>query len=97
MESKTIPRAATVRVADDVLASAFEEELVILNLLDGVYYGLDGVGTRIWGLIQRPTSLTTIRDALVAEYDVEPARCESDLRALLAELAKRGLVVVQAS
>ncbi len=90
-----IPRDATVQIADDVLASAFEEELVLLNLKDGIYYGLEGVGTRIWSLIQQPTPVAAVRDALVAEYDVDPARCEADLRALLAELVRRGLAVTR--
>jgi hypothetical protein len=87
------PLDTTVRVADDVLASAFEDEMVLLNLKDGVYYGLDGVGTRIWSLMARPVTVGAIRDAIVAEFEVEPARCEADLRALLASLLDRGLVV----
>jgi hypothetical protein len=91
---RTLPAGATIRVAEDILASAFEEELVLLNLRDGVYYGLQGVASRIWSLIQRPTTIAEIRDALVAEYDVEPRRCEADLRGLLTELVGRGLAVV---
>ena len=35
-----------------------------------------------------------IRDVLVSEYQVEPARCERDLIALLSGLADEGLVEV---
>ena len=35
-----------------------------------------------------------IRDALLAEYDVDSTRCEEDLIHLLGELAAAGLVLV---
>ena len=92
----TIPATATVAAAADVLATAFDDELVLLNLRDGVYYGLEGVGTRIWSLIQRPMPVAEIRNALTEEFDVDPARCEEDLRAILGELVSRGLAVVRA-
>ena len=37
-----------------------------------------------------------IRNALTEEFDVDPARCEEDLRAILGELVSRGLAVVRA-
>lgn len=95
MSRSTIPATATVAAASDVLATAFDDDLVLLNLRDGVYYGLEGVGTRVWSLIQQPRPLAEIRDALTEEFDVDPGRCERDLRALLGDLVKRGLAVVQ--
>jgi sulfur transfer complex TusBCD TusB component (DsrH family) len=95
--ARNIPDSATVVAAPDLLASAFDAELVILNLRDGVYYGLEDVGARLWSLLQRPITVAAIRDALVAEYDVEPARCGRDVRALLQDLAARGLIEVRES
>lgn len=95
MTARTIPESATVVAAGELLASEFGDELVILNLRDGVYYGLEDVGARIWKLLQAPVSVPAIREAIVAEYDVEPARCERDLRTLLGELSAKGLVEVR--
>ena len=86
---------ATVVAAGDVLASEFDEELIILNLRDGVYYGLEDVGVRIWQLLQRPISVVALRDALVTEFEVDPARCEQDVLTLLADLAGKGLVEIR--
>ena len=69
-------------------------EAVILSLKDGVYYGLDPVGARIWSLIQEPRTLVEVRDAITDEYDVEPERCESDLLKLVRQLADNGLIEV---
>jgi hypothetical protein len=90
-----IPDSATIVAAADLLVSEFESELVVLNLRDGVYYGLQDVGVRIWTLLQEPVTVMAVRDTLVSEYDVEPSRCERDLRALLKELASRGLIEIR--
>ncbi len=69
-------------------------EAAILNLNDGVYYGLDPVGSLVWGLLQQPTTVAEIRSAILAEYDVDPGRCDNDLKTLLADLLAHGLVEV---
>ena len=93
--AQTIRDSATIVVADGLLATEFGNELVILNLQDGVYYGLEDVGARIWALLKQPVTLSAIRDAIVSEYDVEPTSCERDVRALVEELATKGLVEIQ--
>jgi len=70
-------------------------DMVILNLKDGVYFGLNAVGARIWSLIQNPITVREILDILLAEYDVDRRQCQSDLLQLLRDLAKHGLVKVQ--
>lgn len=67
-------------------------EAVILSLPDGVYYGLDPVGAKIWALLQEPRTLGEVADALVAEYDVERERALEDLYRLTAQLLERGLL-----
>jgi len=67
-------------------------EAAILNLTDGVYYGLDKVGARIWDLIEIPHTVRAVRDALLDEYDVDADRCERDLFTLLTELAEHDLL-----
>ena len=79
----------------DLLATEFGAELVLLNLRDGVYYGLEDVGARIWQLVQQPVTVAAIRDAVMSEYDVDPARCARDVQSFLRELAGRGLVQVR--
>jgi Coenzyme PQQ synthesis protein D (PqqD) len=93
----TLPLSGStiVAAADEILVSDFGDELVLLNLRDGVYYGLDGPGARVWMLLKRPITLKAIQDALIAEYDVEAARCAKDVKSLLTDLVARGLAEVQ--
>jgi hypothetical protein len=71
-------------------------EAAILSMKDGLYYGLNAVGARIWELLQMPRRVAEIRDALVEEYAVGPEQCEQDLRELLERLAVAGLIEIRA-
>ncbi len=73
------------------------DESAILNLKNSIYYGLDPVGARIWNLLQQPRSVAEIRDALLAEYEVEPDRCERDLLGLLETMCGEELIQVQSA
>ena len=86
---------STVVATRDQVSSDLEGEVAILDLKAGVYYGLDGVGARIWTLLQEPTTVSEIRDVLLQEYDVEANRCKRDLLALLQKLVNEGLVEVE--
>ena len=89
-----ISATSTVVASDRQVSTGADGESVILNLDQGVYFGLDGVGARVWELLQEPTTPAAIADRVAAEYDVEAERCAADLRELLAELAEAGLVEV---
>ena len=81
-----------VTAADDQVSCEMEGGQVILNLENGVYYELDGVGARIWELLQEPRKVDVLRDVVMDEYDVELGQCERDLKDLLADLASHGLI-----
>jgi hypothetical protein len=70
-------------------------ESVILNVKDGVYYGLNEVGSRVWTLVQEPRTILEIRDQLLEAYDVDPEACLKDLLVLLHRLEQWNLVVLQ--
>jgi hypothetical protein len=86
---------ATVLVAArDQVSTEVEGEAVILSLSDGVYYGLDGVGARVWELLREPRSAAALRDAVTAEFTVDAETAWGDLERLLGELRARGLVEI---
>ena len=87
--------SSVVQAVPDHVSSNMDGETVILALANGVYYGLDPIGSRIWNLIQEPQQVAAVRDALLAEYEVAPTQCERDLLALLSRMAEAGLVEVK--
>ena len=80
--------------SQQISGDLLDGDVAILNLSDGVYYGLTDIGGRIWSLIQQPKTVSDLKATLLQEYDVDPELCYRELLDLLQDLANRGLVVV---
>jgi hypothetical protein len=91
----TLSKQSVVTVAKDQVSCNLGDEAAILNMKDGIYYGLDPVGAQVWKLLQTPRKIADIHEVLLQEYDVEPERCQSDLLALLEDLLGAGLIEVR--
>jgi len=81
-----------VVVSDVQVSTTLGVETVILGMEDGVYYGLDAVGARVWALLATPHRVSELVSAVTSEFDVAPEQCERDVLALLDELAERRLI-----
>jgi sulfur transfer complex TusBCD TusB component (DsrH family) len=90
-----MPLSPTSRlvVSDQQVFTTLGSEAVILGMRDGVYYGLDEVGARVWSLLEAPRPVSELVSALVNEFEVAPDRCTADVLALLEDLLARGLVI----
>jgi hypothetical protein len=85
---------SVVVASKDQVSAKVDDDVAIVNVTAGVYYGLDPVGARIWELIATPRRVRAVRDALLVEYEVDARRCEEDLLSLLRAMAEAGLVEV---
>ena len=76
------------------VSTSMHDETVILDHLSGKYFGLTGVGARVWELLSASTTWSSMVTSITEEYAVERHRAERELRVLLEELAAKGLLVV---
>ncbi len=83
---------STVVAVEHQTSALVQGERVILDLKRGGYYGLDPVGAYIWELIEQPTTVEKVIDAVMAEYAVSRERCTEDVIGVLAELEQHGLI-----
>ena len=91
----TLSGQSVVHVIKDQVSCDLGGEAAILHVRKGMYYGLDPVGARVWELLQEPRSVQEIEESLLKEFEVEPARCETDLFALLQKLLDEDLIEVR--
>lgn len=94
MEARFSPQTVVVASQAQVWCD-LQGEAALLNLKNSTYYGLNAVGTRVWQLLQQPITIGKLCEALVGEYAVDPARCEADVKGLLEQLAKQGLLDIR--
>ena len=85
---------SVVVAADDQISADLDGEAVVLGLDRGMYYGMGGVGTRIWELIRESTGVADILKTIVEEYEIDETTCQRDLLRFLDELEAEGLLVV---
>jgi len=87
--------ASTVlRVADGVLTRMAGSEMVLLDLDSEEFFGLDGVGARVFELLEEPQRFDDVLGTLLREYDVDRETLTADVNALVADLVARKLVVI---
>lgn len=84
-----------ITIADQVYAERVEGETVLLELDSGRYFGLDPVASRLWDLLLEFGTTEAVAQVASGEYDVSLEQLTEDLNALVAELAKRNLIVVE--
>ena len=87
-----LTRHSCVVVSDEQVSTSLGDEAVILGMRDGVYYGLDAVGARVWALVAVPRRVSELVQTITDEFAVTPEQCERDVLALLGELASRELI-----
>jgi hypothetical protein len=92
--SPSITSRTRVVASRGQLSTQLSGEAVILGLRDGVYFGLDGSGARIWELVQQPAALCDVAETVSIEFDVAKDHALRDLLSLADDLVTHGLLEV---
>jgi hypothetical protein len=86
---------ATVQIGDDVVFQALQDEVVLLNMKDQHYFGLDDIGTDMWNLLIESGNIEVVADRMCTLYDVDKTRIVADLKSLVNKLLVAGLLKVR--
>lgn len=89
-----IDGTATLCRNPDLVAADIDGDVVMLDVERGEYFGIGGIGPRIWELLDQPTTMAGIVDTICAEYDVDAGTCRADVERFLGELRQADLVRV---
>jgi len=78
----------------EIIFQDIQDELIILNIKDENYLGLDNVGTRFWNILLNSSTTKDAYDKIMQEYDVEPNTLRTDLNSFISELIENKLVKI---
>lgn len=84
----------TVRAVESQVSSRLGEEVAILELDRGVYYGLNPSGALLWDALQKPVAVSALHASMIAAYEVDSATARDDLLKLLEQMRSAGLIEV---
>lgn len=91
---QTLTPTTMLRASSDCVVREISGEMVLLNLRDGTYYGLDTTGTRIWSLIAEGAAFGAVVDDIHDRTGAPADQIEVDLRSFIADLAAHDLIEV---
>ncbi len=83
-----------IKRKDGLLSSPVDDEMVMMSIEKGKYYGLDVISRRIWELFDVNRSVAGICEQLIDEHDVDKATCHKEVLAYIKELVDEGLVEI---
>ena len=87
--------AASIRRNPDLLAVEMDGDLGMMSVERGEYFGVAGIGTRIWELLEHPHSFDALVSALCDEYEVSEETCRADAAGFLDQLAANAMILVE--
>ena len=79
-------------VPEHVLSRKLEDEMVLLNLDSGEYFGLNDTGTRVWELLVAGHGTDEVVDRLIEEFEVAAEEASAHVASLCSELVEAGLL-----
>jgi hypothetical protein len=80
-------------ISDQAIANTVGDEMVVLHLANGTYFGLDPVGSLLWEALTKGELPSAACEAILDRYEVDRETAENDLRQFMEELAKGDLIV----
>jgi hypothetical protein len=84
-----------VVVSPHQISAQLNDEVIVLNLKSGGYFGLSDVAAFIWSLIQQPTACSDIVSAIFAEFEMEQIQIETDVMRFVCKMKELELIDVQ--
>ena len=86
---------SVVQRNSDVIAAKAGEDVVMVHIENGQYYGVSEIAREIWQAIDRPKKVSDLIGDLVANYNVDRALCEKETLLFLNELLNERLLQVR--
>lgn len=76
----------------DIIGSPVDDEMVMMDIDKGSYFGLNSMGSKIWELVEEPKSIPDLVNLLTDEYDISKKECEKQVSEFISALVEANLV-----
>lgn len=85
------PTTRVIR-SEEPIGVEVDRTVVMMSLAQGMYFGLEGAGSRIWALLDGPRSAAQLSEQLQREFDVDGPTCLRDTCEFLDSLLHAHLI-----
>lgn len=91
-ENFQISQDTHIRRRPPVLSTEVEDLVVMMDMENGLYFGLDEIGTDIWRQLATPITVRELVADLSQRYAADRDIIERDVEKLLLSMAEHGLI-----
>jgi len=77
----------------DIIDSEIDDEIVMMDVERGNYFGLNVVGSSIWQSLEELQTVESLVDIIIEEYDVSREKCKKDITPFIEQMLKSKLLV----
>ena len=77
----------------DLVSAKIDDEIVLMSVKSGKYFGLNRSASRIWEHLEKPLEQGELYSVLMREYKVDFETCRSDTDIFLKQLHEKSIVL----
>ena len=78
----------------EIISSKIDDEVVMMSVEEGKYFGLDPVGSIIWELLDAPSSINMILPQLLDQFETTKEQCEKDCLMFFKDMLKQKTLII---
>jgi hypothetical protein len=94
-EANTVTLQSVISRNPEIIHSAMDDEVVMMSVDQGLFFGVDKIGTHIWNLLETPVKVEALIEKLITHYDVEPELCKNDTLLFLNDMLVKKVILVE--
>ena len=94
MEKSNLTNGTHLVRNQTLFTSEIDEDLVMMDDVNGLYFGLNPIARKIWELLEQPLTEAALVEQLVIIYEVSAEQCQTDIAPFLDQLLERHLISV---
>lgn len=79
----------------EIISAEAGEEVVMVSIQNGFYYGVAGVAREIWSEVENPKKVSDLVEVLSHKYNIDRSSCELETLKFLEDLLAERLLQVK--
>jgi hypothetical protein len=76
----------------EIIQSSIANEVVMMDVESGFYFGLNSVGSIIWSLLGSPITFDELINKLMEQFQVDRVTCEADTQNFIQQLLEKNII-----
>jgi hypothetical protein len=77
----------------EIISSKIDDEVIMMSIEEGKYFGLDSIGSIIWELLEESNSLKEILPQLISEFEVSEEQCQKDCMTFILDMLDKKVLI----